>query len=135
MKEIETREDIEKLMDLFYAKIRKDELLGPIFNQHISEEQWPAHLVKLSDFWETNLFRVPRFKGNPTGKHINVDRSLNYEVTQKHFGQWLILWFESIDELFVGDLADRAKNSARMMSTGQFMAMWYNRPENIGKYK
>ena len=135
MKPIESRKDIDLLMDSFYSKIRRDELLGPIFNYHIAEEHWPAHLVKIGDFWETNLFRIPKFKGNPTLKHIQVDENMKYEITQKHFGQWLILWFQSIDELFEGELADRAKNAARMMSTKQFMAMWYNRPENIGKYK
>lgn len=133
MKTIENRNDINLLVNTFYAKIRKDELLGPIFNSHIPNEAWPAHLSKLTDFWETNLLGVPKFKGNPSGAHIKVDKNLNYGVEQKHFGQWLQLWFQTIDELFVGLLADRAKNAARKMSTGQFMVMWYNRPENIGK--
>ena len=50
MKTIENREDISKLVHTFYAKIRKNELLGPIFNRHISEEQWPDHLKILTDF-------------------------------------------------------------------------------------
>ena len=91
MKDIESRADIEKLVDIFYAKIRKDNLLGPIFNKHISEESWPSHLSKLTDFWETNLFGVPRFKGNPSQKHVEVDRGLNHSVEQTHFGQWLNL--------------------------------------------
>ncbi|MGI9526143.1 MAG: group III truncated hemoglobin [Weeksellaceae bacterium] len=132
-KDIEHRQDIDLLMEKFYGKIRKDELLGPIFNHHIAEDKWPAHLVKIGDFWETNLFGIPKFKGNPTAKHINVDKEANYGITQKHFGQWLILWFQTIDELFKGDKANRAKNAARMMGTKQFLAMWYNRPENKGR--
>ncbi len=128
MKTIENRKDIELLVDKFYAKIREDEMLGPIFNAHIAPEQWPPHLEKLSDFWETNLFGVPKFKGNPTLKHINVDRNMNHTVSQKHFGRWLQLWFQTIDELFEGDLADRAKQAARKMSTGQFIMMWRSRP-------
>ena len=64
MKAIETREDVTLLVNTFYAKIRKDSLLGPIFNQHIPDERWPEHLSKLADFWETNLFGVAKFKGN-----------------------------------------------------------------------
>lgn len=130
MKTIQNRSDVNQLVNLFYAKIRKDELLGPIFNKHIANEQWPEHLEKLTDFWETNLFGIPKFKGNPTAKHRNVDSGLNHSISQLHFGKWLQLWFETINELFEGDLADHAKDAARRMSTGQFMAIWTNRPEN-----
>ncbi len=130
MREIERRADIEVLVNCFYSKIRKDELLGPIFNSHIPENMWPLHLERLADFWETNLFGVAKFKGSPTQKHINVDKNLNYSIEQKHFGTWLQLWFETIDELFTGAYADKAKNSARKMSTGQFLAIWQHRPQN-----
>jgi hemoglobin len=130
MKTIQTRKDVNQLVNAFYAKIRKDELLGPIFNKHIPDEHWPAHLDKLTDFWETNLFGIPKFKGNPTAKHRNVDADMNHSIEQTHFGKWLQLWFETINELFEGELAEKAKNAARMMSTGQFMAIWSNRPDN-----
>lgn len=58
-------------------KIRKDDKLGPIFNSYIAEDNRGAHFDTLSDFWETNLFGVVNFKGNPTQKHINVDKNLN----------------------------------------------------------
>ena len=134
MKLIENRDDISTLVNAFYSKIRKDDLLGPIFNSHISEEKWPEHLSKLTDFWETNLFGVANFKGSPTQKHISVDKNLNYTIDQKHFGKWLELWFGTIDELFEGEMAFKAKESARKMATGQFLAIWYQRPENI-KYQ
>lgn len=130
MKQIAERADIEILVNSFYSKIREDILLGPIFNSHIPEDNWKEHLERLTDFWETNLFGVAKFKGSPTQKHINVDKNLNYGIEQKHFGKWLQLWFETIDELFTGEYADKAKNSARKMSTGQFLAIWQNRPQN-----
>jgi hemoglobin len=130
MKEIENRDDINILVNSFYAKIREDYLLGPIFNAHIMESKWAEHLEKLTDFWETNLFGVIKFKGNPTQKHINVDKNLNYGVEQSHFGRWLQLWFETIDELYQGDYAEKAKNAARKMSTGQYLAIWNQRPQN-----
>lgn len=130
MKIIENREDIALLVNRFYGKIRKDNMLGPIFNSHIPEEAWPEHLKKLTDFWETNLFGVPKFKGSPSQKHIQVDHNLDYGITPAHFGRWINLWFETIDELFEGDLAFRAKNVARKMSTGQYMVIWHHRPVN-----
>lgn len=129
METINNREDISKLVHTFYAKIRKNELLGPIFNSHISEKQWPDHLEKLTDFWETNLFGIAKFKGSPSTKHINVDKKINHSITQTHFGSWLQLWFETIDQLFEGEVALKAKQSARKMATGQFLTIWNNRPE------
>ena len=123
MNTIENRNDVGVLVNSFYAKIRKDELLGPIFNSHIPDEKWPEHL--------SNLFGIAKFKGNPTKKHINVDQNLNYTIEQTHFGKWLQLWFETIDELYVGTLAKKAKDSARNMSTAQFIMIWKNRPENL----
>ena len=130
MKTINNRNDVVKLVNAFYSKVRKDDLLGPIFNKNILENQWPEHLDKLTDFWETNLFGVAKFKGNPTKKHINVDKTENYTVESKHFGVWLRLWFKTIDQLFEGELALKAKQSARKMGTGQYLAIWNNRPEN-----
>lgn len=130
MDTIKNRQDINTLVKLFYSKVRKDKTLGPIFNSHISDEQWSAHIEKLTDFWETNLFGISKFKGSPSAKHINVDKNLNYTIEQTHFGVWLQLWFETIDQLFEGELALRAKQSARKMSTGQYLTIWNHRPEH-----
>ena len=130
MKDIENRVAITVLVHTFYAEVRKNDLLGPIFNEHIAAAQWPAHLEKLTDFWETNLFGIPKFKGNPPRVHVEVDHKMNYGVTQEHFAHWMHLWFTTIDEMFEGRLADRAKNAARRMSTGLFLAIWNQRPEN-----
>ena len=130
MKPIECQEDIQLLVNTFYSKIRKDELLGPIFNSHISENQWPHHLIKLTDFWETNLFGVRKFKGSPTQKHLKVDENLDYRIDALHFGKWLNLWVETINELFTGERADKAIYMARKMATGQYLTLWNQKPDN-----
>ncbi|MEW7277805.1 group III truncated hemoglobin [Aquimarina sp. 2201CG1-2-11] len=128
MKEIQNREDVFLLVSTFYASIQKDELLGPIFNSHLSEKQWPIHLEKLTDFWMTALFGVACFKGNPGQAHRDVDKNLNYTVDQVHFGKWLQLWFSTIDTLYQGEIAQRAKDAARKMATSQYLSIWRNRP-------
>lgn len=133
MNQIVNRKDISVLVHRFYGKIRKDELLGPIFNSHITNEQWPEHLSKLTDFWETNLFGIAKFKGSPTTKHISVDKNLNHTVEPVHFGKWLQLWFETLDELFEGELATKAKDTARRMSTSQYITLWQHRPKEFKK--
>jgi hemoglobin len=131
MRTIENREDVNILVNAFYAKIRKDNLLGPIFNDHIAEEKWPEHLDKLTDFWESNLFGLTKFKGNPTQKHVNVDRNLNHSISPSHFEQWLILWHETIDEMYSSDLAIKAKNTAANIASAQFMMIQRNRSKGI----
>jgi len=131
MKNVETRSDISHLVHSFYAKIRKDETLGPIFNGSIPEDHWPAHLEKLTDFWESNLFAMPKFRGNPPAAHQKVDHKENYSIGQEHFARWLQLWFETIDEHFEGEIADKAKARARRMSTGLYLAIWHGRPDHV----
>ena len=128
MKTIKTRDDISLLVNTFYAKIRKKEGLSHFFNQMIVGEQaWTVHLEKLTDFWETQLLMARSFSGNPMAAHIKVDKTFDYEIDMKHFGMWLNLWYETIDELFEGQVAQLAKNKARNMSHFIFMEMYKNR--------
>lgn len=129
MKAIENRSDINKLVLAFYATIRKDELLGPIFNKQIAPDHWPAHLEKLTDFWETNLFAKPVFKGNPTQAHIKTDFAFNNTISKEHFDHWLELWFQTIDSMYEGELAERAKHGAQNMATMQFIKIFQSRPK------
>lgn len=113
--DLDTREDVYLLVTAFYAKVRKDELLSPIFNPMI--RNWEEHFEKLTDFWEGNLFFRKKYLGNPLETHVAVDKYHQETIEAKHFGVWLNLWFETIDELFEGEMAQRAKNRARNMST------------------
>lgn len=124
MKTIESRNDINLLVKKFYAKVRMDDLLGPVFNTIIPDEKWPAHLEKLTDFWEGALLGVPGFRGNPIRAHQNADATMGNSIEQIHFSRWLHLWFETIDSLYTGQIAQRAKDAARVMSTGQYLAIW-----------
>ena len=113
--DIQTRENVHLLVTTFYAKVRKDELLGPIFNPMIQD--WEEHFKKLTDFWEGNLFFRKKYLGNPLLKHVEVDKFHHGTIEAKHFGIWLNLWYETVDALFEGEVAQRAKNRARNMST------------------
>jgi hemoglobin len=66
MKEITNREDVVEKVTSFYSKISVHSTLGPIFDTMLpTDEVWEVHLESLIDFWETNLFHVIKFKGNP----------------------------------------------------------------------
>jgi len=123
--DIQNRDDVFRLVSTFYAKVRKNEKIGYVFNEIIQD--WPSHLEKLTDFWETNLFFVSKFRGNPMRAHVEVDEHFNHTIEQKHFGEWLNMWFETVDELFEGDRASIAKNRARNMASNLFMAVYEHR--------
>ena len=124
-KDIENREDVFALVSAFYGKVRKNQEIGAFFNETI--EDWSGHIEKLTDFWETNLFFVSKFRGNPMRAHNQVDENFDNSIEQKHFGVWLNLWFQTIDEMFEGDRALIAKNRARNIASNLFMAIYQNR--------
>jgi len=115
MKELENRADIQLLVYKFYNKVRGNSEIGPFFNETITD--WNHHLEKLTDFWESNLLYAGKYRGRPGRSHIMVDRKFNHKIEAKHFGTWLNLWIQTIDENFEGELAERAKNNARKMAT------------------
>jgi hemoglobin len=119
------REDIYLLVTSFYKKIRKDPVLGPIFNSIIVD--WESHFEILTDFWESQLLVRRTYLGNPIEVHQEVDSKMNHTITSEHFGLWLNLWFETLDELFTGELVWVAKNRAQKMSTMLFIKMYEHR--------
>lgn len=124
-KQIENRADVAFLVHQFYAKIRADKEIGFYFNEMISD--WDAHLEKLTDFWETNLFGVRKYKGNPHAVHNEVDAHFDEKITANEFGIWLNHWFQTIEEYFEGENAETLKRRARKMSTFLFMSMFQHR--------
>ena len=124
-KQIDNRADVPFLVHQFYAKIRADREIGFYFNEMISD--WDAHLEKLTDFWETNLFGVRKYKGNPHAVHNEVDAHFDEKITTNEFGIWLNHWFQTIDEHFEGENAETLKRRARKMSTFLYMSMFQHR--------
>ena len=59
---------IARLVHAFYARVRADAELGPIFNDAI--EDWPGHLEKLAAFWSSVMLTSGRYKGQPVPAHL-----------------------------------------------------------------
>lgn len=120
--DIKNREDIARLVRTFYGEIRKDETLGPIFERAISD--WEKHFIVLTDFWESSIFLKGMFAGDPILAHQKVDKQENHSISNDHFGLWMRIWFETIDSMFAGDMAESAKHKARKMSTFLFLKIF-----------
>jgi hemoglobin len=127
-KDIQTRDDVYLLVSSFYEKVKKDAVLGPFFNDAIKD--WDAHLDRLTSFWEASLFLKTKYLGNPLEVHIQVDKANNNTITEFHFGLWINLWFQTIDELFEGDYANNAKERARKMGTFLYLKIFEARSFN-----
>lgn len=82
---------ISSFVDRFYARIREDELLGPIFVERIAD--WDVHLDRMKRFWRSILQNSGEFRGNPMIKHIAIPG-----LEQSHFARWLQLFYETLRE-------------------------------------
>jgi hemoglobin len=130
MHDISSREDVFLLVSTFYGKVRKDELLGPIFHTLIKD--WEVHIELLTDFWQTNLFFEKKYFGDPLQKHVQVDKMIGGKINERHFGIWMNLWFETLDELYKGEVAQIAKNRARNMGTYMHLRIFEARNNAVG---
>lgn len=102
-------DDIKLLVDRFYEKIREDNLLKDIFNDKI-QDRWPQHLEKMYRFWQTVLLEEHTYYGSPFLPHAKLP------VSKEHFNGWLKLFNETVDELFIGEKANRAKWQGERMA-------------------
>ncbi|HWE75445.1 MAG TPA: group III truncated hemoglobin [Stellaceae bacterium] len=88
-----TEEMIHEVVHTFYATIRTDPALGPIFKRVIGAD-WDPHLAKMCDFWSSVLLMTGRFDGNPMAKHIAVGG-----IRPTHFARWLHLFRQTVEKL------------------------------------
>ncbi|WP_194304086.1 group III truncated hemoglobin [Chthonobacter albigriseus] len=93
-------EDIRRLVHGFYARIREDDLLGPIFGREIASDRWPIHLEKMCAFWSSVVLRTERYDGRPLSPHLRIG-----ELSEPHFRRWLALFRETAEDLLSRDAA------------------------------
>ena len=106
---------IQTLVHTFYARVRLDPLLGPIFNRVITD--WDAHLDKLCAFWSSVTLMTGRYKGTPMQAHADLP-----EITPAHFARWLALFQATAVKTCPAEAAavfvDRANRIAESLQLG-----------------
>jgi hemoglobin len=116
---------IEALVHRFYAKVRKDAEIGPIFNRVVGDD-WDEHLAKMCRFWSSVMLMTGSYKGNPMLAHMRLKM-----VRPEHFERWLTLFRETAVEICHPEAAarfvEKAENIARSLQLGMFY-----RPDNPG---
>ena len=117
MKKLESRNDIEFLVNAFYDKVSKHEKIGFFFND-VAKVDWSHHLPKMYSFWESLLFGEASYKGNPMAMHFPVNEKVAIE--KPHFAHWIKLWTETVEENCEGEKAEaavyKASNIANLMA-------------------
>jgi len=116
VKDIQNRKDIEFLVDKFYEQILVDDLIGVFFTD-VVQLQWDVHIPVMYEFWETTLFGLAKYKGNPMLKHIALNDKK--EIHSAHFDRWLSIWEKTIRENFKGEKSELAIKKAH--SIGELM--------------
>ena len=112
---------LRRLVDAFYARVRTDAELGPIFNDAI--DHWPEHLEKLGHFWSSVMLGSGRYKGRPVPAHVKH----RGRITPELFRRWLAIWAETTDALMspaaAAALQDRAGRIAESLQLAMFFRL------------
>jgi hemoglobin len=89
---------IDRLVRAFYARIRADETLGPIFAARIKD--WEPHLKRMCAFWSSVALMSGAYHGQPMQKHLPLP------IDARHFDRWLELFAETAREMCPPKAAD-----------------------------
>ena len=100
---------IERLVRAFYARIRDDELLGPIFETRI--QNWEPHLQRMCAFWSSVVLSTGVYRGQPMRMHLPLP------VDAVHFDRWLKIFEQTALELFDEAVAQYFIEPARWIAT------------------
>jgi hemoglobin len=107
----------------FYRRVRADDLLGPIFNEHV--KNWDTHLQRMVNFWSSMLRGTGAYGGSPMPVHIALP-NLSAEL----FQQWLKLFHQTIETLPNKPFGAKADSFAHRIARSLWYGyQLYNKPE------
>ena len=109
MSDIETRADVERLVRAFYGRALTDPIIGFIFTD-VAKLDVEAHVPQIASFWETILLGAQTYRGGAFRPHAALHARV--PLRSGHFERWLVLWRDTVDELFEGERAELAKTHA-----------------------
>lgn len=115
---------LERLVELFYARVRADAELGPIFDDAIDD--WPHHLNKLVDFWSSVMLTSGRYKGQPVPAHRkHIDR-----LSPELFERWLLIWRDTTRDLMSPEAAVALQAKAGRIAESLKLALFFKLDPN-----
>jgi len=113
--DILSREDLTKIISVFYEKLLSDSLMLPFFEEMRTKNSLEKHLEVLVDFWQDVVFDTSTYTNNTLQKHLAINTFMKFE--RAHFTRWISYFLETIDERFTGVNAEKMKARARSIAT------------------
>lgn len=117
-----TETSIRKMVDTFYARVREDAVLSPIFENRLAGK-WDEHMPRMYAFWTKVLLDTGEFQSNVFGKHMALSG-----ITKEHFVRWLALFKLTAIEVFGIDeagipiqVAERIASSLQLGFFGEIL--------------
>ncbi len=117
-----SEDGIRRLVDAFYARVRQDAELAPVFARAIPGD-WGPHLDKMYAFWSSVMLTTGRYKGNPLAKHFALPG-----MQPALFERWLALFNETADQLFDDDVSAEFRAKAARIAESLKLGLFY-RPD------
>ncbi len=111
------------LLERFYARVRADAELGPVFNDAVAD--WDHHLGVLTDFWSSVMLTTGRYKGNPMAVHLQHAARIPSEM----FDRWLALWNQTTDEMMSPQIAAAMQAKAARIAQSLDLAIHFRLPK------
>ena len=99
---------IERVVHEFYHRVRRDSVLGEIFNARIAD--WEFHLQRMCEFWSSIALGSGRYHGRPLSKHLTLP------VSAPHFDRWLELFASTVQEICTPAAAELLAQRARLIA-------------------
>lgn len=120
-----TEGSLRELVHTFYARVRQDELIGPLFNDAVHD--WPDHLERLQAFWSSVMLTSGRYKGRPLPAHLQHAGRIN----NRSFERWLALWGETTNEMFDSSVAAALQEKASRIAESLQLGIRFARGDGL----
>lgn len=120
-RDLADRADVQALLRRFYGQVLVDAVLAGPFAGVREVTGLDAHIPVMTDFWETMLFHTRRYHGRVQDVHRPVHART--ELSSGHFIRWLTTWYDTVDDMYDGPLAERAKRQAARIAWAMHRAL------------
>ncbi|MBV0890470.1 group III truncated hemoglobin [Paracoccus sp. Z118] len=119
-----TPAQIDEVVRVFYAAVRRHEVLGPVFARHVTD--WPEHEAKIAAFWRNAILAERAYGGNP----MQVHRAAG-DVRPDHFEPWLMLFDATLIRTLPAESARAWSALAHRIGAGLRMGVEMDSPSGV----
>jgi hemoglobin len=115
-----TEASLARMIDRFYAAVRRDPILAPVFEAAIAGEEWPEHLETMRRFWSSVMLTSGRYSGNPVAVHRAIQG-----LERPMFARWLALFEATAREVFAPEAAGELIGKAHRIANSLQLALFH----------